>query len=65
MMKLIAFILSYIAVWLRLLAPGGVRAVASENVLLRKQLLIMACHRKRTPRVTFFEKQVKLIPMSL
>jgi putative transposase len=56
MMKLIAFILSYMAVWLRLLAPGGVRAIASENVLLRKQLLTMARHRKRAPRLTFFEK---------
>ena len=44
------------AVWLRLLAPGGFRAIASENVLLRKKLLTMTRHRKRAPMLTVFEK---------
>ncbi len=35
MMKLIALIFSYIVLCLRLLSPGGVRAVAAENIVLR------------------------------
>ncbi|MFI4918579.1 MAG: integrase core domain-containing protein [Legionellales bacterium] len=36
MLKLVALILNYMAVWVRLLAPGGLRAVAAENILLHR-----------------------------
>lgn len=58
MIKLIALILSYMAVWVRLLAPGGLRAIAAENILLRKQLLTMSRQQKRAPNLAFFEKLI-------
>ena len=36
-MKIIALISSYIVLCLRLLSPGGSRAVAAENIILRQQ----------------------------
>ncbi len=56
MIKLMALILSYMAVCLRLLSPGGLRAIASENIILRKQLLTMSRQQKRAPHLTLFEK---------
>jgi transposase InsO family protein len=56
MMKLIAFISGYIILCLRLLSPGGVRAVASENIILRQQLITLSRKQKRAPGLTFFEK---------
>ncbi len=56
MMKLIALIFSYIVLCLRLLSPGGIRAVAAENIVLRQQLITLSGTQKRAPRLTFFEK---------
>ena len=56
MMKLIALIFSYIVLCLRLLSPGGVRAVAAKNIVLRQQLITLSRSQKRAPRLTFFEK---------
>ena len=56
MMKLIALLSSYIVLWLRLLSPGGVRAIAAENIALRQQLITLSRRKKRTPRLTFFDK---------
>jgi len=55
-MKLIAFISSFIAVWFRLLRPGGVRSVAVENIALRKQLIALSRHHKRAPKLTTFDR---------
>ena len=55
-MKLIAFIFSYIVLCLRLRSPGGVRAIAAENIILRQQLLTLSRNQKRGPRLTIFEK---------
>ncbi len=55
-MKLIAFIFSYIVLCLRLLSPGGIRAIAAENMVLRQQLITLSRNQKRGPRLTFFEK---------
>src|SRR3990167_2125568 len=38
MMKLIALLSGYIILLLRLLSPGGLRAIAAENIVLRQQL---------------------------
>ncbi len=43
----IILILKFITVWLRLFTPGGLHAIAAENILLRKQLIIINRHRKR------------------
>jgi putative transposase len=56
MMKIIAFISSYIITWLRLLPCGGVRAIAAENIVLRQQLITLSRKHKRAPRLTFFDK---------
>ena len=56
MKKLIALISSYIVVWLRLQSPGGVRAIVSENIILRHQLITLSRGQKRVPRLTFFDK---------
>jgi hypothetical protein len=56
MMKLIAFIFGYIVLCLRLLSPGGVRAIAAENMVLRQQLITLSRNQKRGSRLTVFEK---------
>ena len=56
MMKLIALISSYIVIFLWLLSPGGVRAIAAENMVLRQQLITLSRNQKRAPRLGFFEK---------
>ena len=56
MMKLLAFLSSYLVTWLRLLPSGGVRAIAAENIVLRQQLITLSRNRKRAPRLTFFDK---------
>jgi hypothetical protein len=56
MMKLIAFISTYIITWLRLLPSGGVRAIAAENIMLRQQLIALSRNHKRAPRLMFFDK---------
>ena len=55
-MRLLAFISSFIAVWLRLLRPGGFRSVAAENIALRKQLITLSRQKKRAPRLTTFDR---------
>ena len=56
MIKIIAFILQYIFAWLRLLRPGGARALIAENIALRKQLLTVSRHQKRSPKLTAAER---------
>jgi len=56
MMKIIAFISSYIVTWLRLLRIGGARAIAAENIVLRQQLITLSRNHKRAPKLTFFDK---------
>jgi len=56
MTKLIALIFSSIVLCQRLLSPGGIRAVAAENMALRQQLITLSRSQKRAPKLTFFEK---------
>jgi hypothetical protein len=46
---LFAHILTTIA---KLLRPGGAKALVSENLLLKKQLIIVGRSRKRAPNLT-------------
>lgn len=48
-------ILNIINVWLKLLRPGELRAVAAENIALRKQLIAVSRHQKRAPKLTAFD----------
>ena len=56
MIKLIAFISSYMITWLRVLPSGGIRALATENMMLRQQLITLSRNQKRAPRLTSFDK---------
>ncbi len=64
MMKLITLLFSYIVVCLRLLSPGGVRAIATEDMVLRQQLITLSRNQKRAPKLTFFEKITASHPFS-
>jgi hypothetical protein len=55
-MKLILFISSCLVVWLKLLKPGGLRRVAAENILLRKQLIVLCRNQKRALKLTLWDK---------
>ena len=55
-MKLLALTSSYMILYMRLLSPGGVRAVAAENMALRQQIITLSRNQKRTPRLTLLEK---------
>lgn len=39
-----------------MLRPGGLRAVVAENIALRKQLIALSRHQKRTPKLTAIGK---------
>ena len=52
MIKHFTIILNIISVWLKLLRPGGLRAVVAENIALRKQLISLSRHQKRAPKLT-------------
>jgi len=41
---------------IRLCRPGGVRALAAENMALRQQLLVLTRQRQRVPQLTLMEK---------
>lgn len=36
----------------KLCRPGGVRAVIAENLVLKQQLIVLRCGRRRAPRLT-------------
>jgi hypothetical protein len=54
-MKLLTITLNFISVWLRLMRPGGIRAIAAENIALRKQLIVLSRRHKRAPKLTTFD----------
>lgn len=56
MTQTILLILKFISVWLKLLTPGGVRAIAAENIALRKQLIILTRHQNRAPKLSAFDR---------
>lgn len=49
-------IVSFISTLIRLVRPGGVRAIAAENMLLRQQLIVLRRHRKRAPKLTKWDR---------
>jgi putative transposase len=40
----------------KLLGPGGMRAVVAENLLLKQQLLVLRRPRRRAPNLTVMER---------
>ena len=55
-MKLIALLFHYIILCMRLLSPGGARAIMAENIALRQQLIVLSRKKRRSPKLSFFEK---------
>ena len=51
MIRLATLILNFIALYLRLIVPGGARAIAAENIALRNQLVILSRQQKRVPKL--------------
>ena len=52
-MKDIALIVIHLAVTVaKLLGPGGARAVIAQNLLLKKQLIVLRRPRRRAPNLT-------------
>ena len=56
MITLLTLLLDFIRVYLQLLRPGGMRAIAAENAALRKQLLVVSRKQKRTHKLTTLER---------
>ena len=52
MLNLFLIFAHVLATIAKLLRPGGARALVSENLLLKKQLLIVGRSRKRAPNLT-------------
>jgi len=52
MLNIMRFICGWIRVLIKLSRPGGIKAVAAENLVLRQQLIIMSRQYKRSPKLT-------------
>ena len=46
------FLFHFLACFIKLLRPGGIKSITAENLVLRQQLIIMNRARKRSPRLT-------------
>jgi hypothetical protein len=56
MMNLFLLIAHILATFAKLLRPGGAKALVSENLLLKKQLLIIGRSRRRAPNLTAYDR---------
>lgn len=52
MINAIRLIAYFLFVIIKLSRPGGAKAMAAENLALKQQLITVACHQKRAPKVT-------------
>src|ERR1700687_341880 len=51
MRNLVVLFIHFLAILARLLGPGVVRSLVAESLLLKHQLLIVNCSRKRSPNL--------------
>jgi hypothetical protein len=58
MRDLVVLIVHLITTVLRLLRPGGVRAVVAESVLVKHQLLILNHSRRRAPNLRMLDRLI-------
>src|SRR5579862_9799918 len=58
MRDLVVLIVHLITTFLRLLRPGGVRAVVAESVLVKRQLLILNHSRRRAPNLRMLDRLI-------
>ena len=54
--NLVVLFIHFIATLARLLAPGGVRSLVGESLLLKHQLLILNRSRQRSPRLSAWDR---------
>jgi len=52
MINFLRFIVCFISTVIKLSRPGGVKAIAAENMLLRQQLITMSRNQERWPRLS-------------
>ena len=57
-MNRLTWLFNVLSVIIRLLKPGGVRALAAENLVLRQQLIVINRIRRRAPRLTQMDRFV-------
>ncbi|MCH9639211.1 MAG: helix-turn-helix domain-containing protein [Betaproteobacteria bacterium] len=56
MTEKIQFLIHFFVTLAKLMKPGGVKTVVTENLLLKQQLLMLTRQRSRTPRLTSFDR---------
>jgi len=52
----IEFLIHFFVTLAKLIRPGGIKAVMTENLLLKQQLLMLTRQRSRAPRLTSFDR---------
>ena len=55
-MSQLRIIFYFTVVLIKLLRPGGVKALTAENIILRQQLISLGRCRKRAPKLTVFDR---------
>ena len=58
MRELVILFVHGIATFARLWGPGGIRSVVAESVLVKHQLRILNCSRRRSPNLCFSDRLV-------
>lgn len=58
MINVIGFIFGWIRLMVKLLRPSSAKAIASENMVLRQQLLSLSRHHKRPPKLTSSDRMI-------
>ncbi len=55
-MNFIYLLYSFLALLLKLLKPGGIKAISAENILLKQQLITLKRRHKRSPKLTLSDR---------
>jgi hypothetical protein len=58
MKDLLVLLVHLLTMVARLLGPGGARAVVAENLLIKQQLIVVSCSRRRAPNLTTLDRFV-------
>ena len=65
MINSVIFICSFVFVCLRAMIPGGIKAVAAENLALKQQLITLGRHQKKSPILKTSDRMIFGILTSL
>lgn len=58
MRHMLVLLFHFLATTIKLLSPGGIKAIAAENFILRQQLIIMNRTRRRSPKLNQLDRTV-------